>query len=130
MSKNIQRLGTELASRMKKTSAKAVPVTVELGIINHNLSLSVDSLKQPIPKGDYMVNITLSDNDYRTSTEAHTHDGGTHTGHESGNGSHSHSGGAHSHDLPSVFRSLKPGDRVLVVWCRFEPIVVSIIKKS
>lgn len=130
MSKNMQRLGAELASRMKKTAKAAVPTTVELGTINQNLSLSVDSLKTPIPKGDYMVNIIFSGESYNTSTETHTHTGGTHSGHLSGNGEHGHSGGAHNHRLPTFFRALESGDRVLVVWCGFEPVVVSIITKS
>ncbi len=130
MGKNMQRLGTSLASRMKKTAGAAVPVTVELGTINQNLSLSVDSIKTPIPKGDYMVDIVYSGSSYNTDAASHTHTGGTHTGHETGDGSHSHSGGSHSHGLPSVFRSLRSGDRVLVVWCGFEPVVVSIIVKS
>ena len=130
MSKNLQRLGSGLASRMKKTANASVPVTTELGTINQNLSLSVDSLNTPIPKGDYMVNIIFSANGYSTTESSHTHEGGTHGGHETGNGSHTHSGGAHSHGLPSVFRALRPGDRVLVIWCGFEPIVVSIVTTS
>ena len=130
MGRNIQRLGTSLASRMKKTSKGAVPVTVELGTINQNLSLSVDTINTPIPKGDYLVNIAYSGSSYRTSETSHSHSGGSHKGHETGDGSHSHSGGAHSHGLPSVFRSLRSGDRVLVVWCGYKPVVVSIIVKS
>lgn len=130
MGKNMQRLGTSLASRMKKTASSAVPVTVEFGTINKNLSLSVDSIKTPIPKGEYMVNIAYSGSSYKTSETSHSHEGGTHAGHESGNGSHTHSGGAHSHGLPAVFRSLRAGDRVLVIWNGFEPVVVSIIVKS
>ena len=130
MGKNTQRLGSSLASRMKKTANTAIPVTVEFGKINSNLSLSVDSLKTPIPKGQYMVNIAYSGSSYNTSSDSHTHTGGTHTGHETGDGSHAHGGGSHSHSLPSVFRALKSGDRVLVVWCGFEPVVVSIIVNS
>lgn len=130
MGKNLQRLGAGLAERMKHTAGAAVPVVAELGTITRNLSLSVDSLKTPIPKGQYMVNIAYSGETYRTNEVAHTHSGGAHSGHESGNGSHSHDGGNHSHALPSVFRALRSGDRVLVIWCGFEPVVVSIIVKS
>lgn len=110
MSNNLQRLGAELASRMKKTAGAAVPVTVELGTINQNLSLSVDSLNTPIPKGDYMVNLIFAAGEYETSS--------------------SYGVDGHSHRLPSVFRALKPGDRVLVVWCGFEPVVTCVITKS
>ena len=130
MGKNLQRLGTGLADRMKKTAGAAVPVFAELGTITQNLSLSVDSLKTPIPKGQYMVDIAYSGIEYRTSKETHSHNEGTHSGHEGGNGSHTHNGGEHSHALPIIFRALKSGDRVFVVWCGHEPVVVSIIVKS
>ena len=130
MGKNTQRLGAALASRMKRTAGAAVPVTVELGTINQNLSLSVDSLDTPIPRGGYMIDIAYSAKSYKTSEDSHTHSGGSHSGQEYGDGSHTHSGGAHSHSLPSVFRPLQAGDRVLVVWSGFEPVVVSIIVKS
>ena len=126
---NMQRLGATLSDRMKATAGAAVKVTMELGTINSNLSLSTDSLKSPIPQGAYMVNFALTGG-IRTSSETHTHSGGTHGGHESGDGSHSHSGGAHSHELPSTFRGLQAGDRVLVSWCGNEPVVVAIVVSS
>ena len=117
---NMKRLGEVLSGRMKKTSAAAVPTTIELGIINRNLSLTTDSIKTPIPKGDYMVNLMLSGGSYNTSSETHTHTGSDHT----------HTGGNHSHNLPSVFRSLKSGDRVLVAWCGNEPVIIAIVVSS
>ena len=111
MSSNMQRLGDTLASRMKKTSAAAIPTTIELGTIGSNLSLTTDSLPVPIPKGDYMINLTLAGDSYRTSSE-------------------SHDSGAHSHALPAVFRSLKGGDRVLVAWCGNEPVVIAVVVSS
>lgn len=131
---NMQRLGDVLATRMKKTSAAAVPTTIELGTINGNLSLTTDSLPTPIPKGDYMINLMLAGNSYRTSSETHSHSGGSHShsgsDHSHSGGSHSHDGGAHSHELPSAFRSLKAGDRVLVAWCGYEPVVIAIVVSS
>ena len=107
MGENMQRFGNVLADRMKKSSRAAVGISAELGTINSNLSLSVDSLKTPIPKGDYMVNLLLTSNSYRTgSTESHTH------------------------SLPSTFRNLKAGDRVLIVWCGTEPVVAAIVVRS
>ena len=120
MSSNMQRLGATLADRMKKTSAAAVPMALELGTIGSDLSLTTDSLRVPIPKGDYLINLMLAGNSYRTSSEAHTHSGAD----------HSHSGGEHSHALPSAFRSLKSGDRVLVAWCGNEPVVVAVVVSS
>lgn len=107
MGRNVQRFGSSIASRMKKTAGAAIPVTVEFGTINKNLSLSVDSLKTAIPKGEYMVDIAYSGKSYNTSENS-----------------------SHAHSLPSVFRALKAGDRVLVLWCGFEPVVVSVITKS
>lgn len=130
MGSNIQRLGDTLTGRMKKTANGAIPTTVELGIINANLSLTTDSLKTPIPRGAYMVDIRLKCSSYRTSNETHSHSGGSHGGHESGSGSHSHDGGGHNHALPSEFRPLKAGDRVLVVWCGNEPVVTNILVSS
>ena len=132
--KNIQRLGDVLASRMKTTSAAAVPTTIELGTINGNLSLTTDSLPTPIPKGDYMINLMLAGSSYRTSSETHSHSGGDHShsggDHSHSGGNHSHSGGNHSHELPSVFRSLKAGDRVMVAWCGNEPVVIAVVVSS
>lgn len=133
MSNNVQRLGEMLAGRMKRTASAAVPTTLELGTINGNLSLSVDSIGDPIPQADYMVSLHLTHNDYRTEETTHTHNGGSHEhggcgfgGGHSG-GSHSHNGGSHDHRLPSTFRRLKAGDRVLVAWVGFEPVIIDIV---
>ena len=125
MSKNMERLGSTLANRMKQTAGAAVPTTMELGTIGGNMSLTTDSLRAAIPRGQYMVNLMLTSG-ARTSTESHTHSGGTHSGHTEGDGSHSHSGGSHRHALPS----LQAGDRVLVAWCGNEPVVVAIVVSS
>lgn len=112
MGRNITRLGTALSDRMKKTAQKAIPALVEFGTINQNLSLTVDSLGQPIPKGSYMVNLMLaSSSSYRTSSV-------------------SIDGEAHSHAMPSDFRPLKKGDRVVVIWNGFVPVVIAIIVNS
>ena len=106
MSTNMQKLGEVLAGQMKRTSAAAVPTTMELGTINGNLSLTTDSLPVQIPKGDYMVNLMLTGGSRTTETDEH------------------------SHELPGGFRSLKGGDRVLVAWCGNEPVVVAIVVSS
>lgn len=128
MSKNMQRLGATLSNRMKRTANGAVPTTIELGVVNSNLSITTDSLQAAIPKGDYMVNLMLTGS-RRTSTESHTHSGGSHAQY-SGSGSHTHSDGEHSHELPSGFRELRSGDRVLVAWCGTEPVVIAIVTSS
>lgn len=129
MSKNFQRLGATLSNRMKRTADGAVPTSIELGVVNSNLSITTDSLQEPIPRGDYMINLMLTGG-ITTSTESHTHSGGSHGGHESGSGTHSHDGGDHSHELPITFRGLRVGDRVLVAWCGTEPVVIAIVTSS
>lgn len=129
MSNNVQRLGNTLTARMIKTAAGAVGVSIELGTIQSNMALRTDSLQTAIPKGDYMVDITLASSTYQTSTETHTHSGGAHAQY-SGSGVHTHDGGEHSHRLPENFRGLKAGDRVLVAWCGNEPVVIAIVTSS
>lgn len=107
---NMQRLGQTLADRMRQTSNAAIRTTIELGKVNANLSITTDTLRANIPKGDYMVNLAL------------TSGGRT--------GSAYVDGGSHSHDLPGEFRGLRPGDRILVAWCGFEPVVIAIIVSS
>lgn len=128
MSKNMQRLGATLSGRMKKTAVGAVPTAIELGVVNSNLSITTDSLQAAIPKGDYMINLMLTGS-RRTSTENHTHSGGSHAQY-SGSGSHTHSDGEHSHELPEGFHALRAGDRVLVAWCGNEPVVIAIVVSS
>lgn len=127
---NKQRLGNILDGRMKKASAAASTVPIELGTINSNMSLTTDSLQSSIPKGEYMVDSRLCCNTYDTSNTTHSHSGGSHGGHESGSGTHTHSGGEHTHRLPDNFRGLKAGDRVLVAWCGNEPVVIAIVVSS
>lgn len=119
MSKNMQRLGATLSKRMKQTSRDAVGIDVELGTVNANLSITPDSLRASIPKGEYMINLMLTGG-LKTSSASHTHDGGDHT----------HSGGAHSHNIPAAFRGIEAGDRVLIAWCGTEPVVVAIVASS
>lgn len=127
---NKQRLGNVLDGRMKKTSGAAVPTCIELGTINGNLSLTTDSLQGSIPQGEYMVDSRLCCSTYNVFATTHYHDGGGHSGHESGSGTHAHNGGEHTHRLPNEFRKLQPGDRVLVAWCGNEPVVIAIVVSS
>ena len=122
MSKNSQRLGAILSNRMKKTANGAVPTTLELGVVNANLSITTDGLQAAIPKGDYMVNLMLTGG-LMTSTESITYTGEPYEEGETGYG-------AHSHELPAAFRALQAGDRVLVAWCGNEPVVIAIVCSS
>lgn len=134
MTSNIQRLGDTLANRMKKTANAAVPTILELGTIGSGLILTTDSIKTPIPPSQYMVSLHLTHETYYTYNELnssanapHVHEGGEHSQCK-GSGHHVHdTDGLHDHRLPSVFRKLQPGDRVLVAWAGNEPVIIDIV---
>lgn len=104
MGNNMKRLGDVLAGRMQRTAKSNTQTSLELGTINGDLSLSVDGLSGRIARRDYMVDVRLTHDDYKTSET----DG-------------------HDHRLPSPFRRVQAGDRVLVAWVGYEPIVVAIV---
>lgn len=113
MNNNVQRLGETLASRMTKTAGATNQTAIELGTINGNMSLTPDSLQAvQIPKGDYMVNITLACETYETSSVAPP------------------PAAAHTHRIPANFRGLQAGDRVLIAWCGNDAVVIAIVKSS
>ena len=134
MGKGIQMLGDAISGRIKAANRAEHVTYLELGTINADLSLKVDGLKGNIRPGSYMVSLHLTHENYFTynelnsSAEApHVHAGGEHS-QEVGNGSHVHNDdGLHDHRVPSVFRRLKAGDRVLVAWVGNEPIIVDIV---
>lgn len=107
----IEELGQLMNSQMKNIMKRNMGITVELGTINQNMSLSVASLGNAIPKGDYMISLHLSQESQKiqTSTEEE-----------------------HQHDvtLPSELRGLQAGDRVIVAWVGTEPIVVDVVVSS
>lgn len=103
------KLGKVLSERMSKQSES--PLVLDFGSIQSNYSLLTNTFPKPIPKSDYTVCRHISGITLSTS-------GGTHGGHESGNGSHSH-----SIPVPKI----KPGDRVLVAWIQNEVTVIDVI---
>lgn len=113
MGKDVQRLSAAFSSRMLRTARDAQHTFMELGVINGELALVTDSFKVPIPKGDYMLAMTLTGS-FDTSRVS---DGGE-------------GASAHVHRLPDNFRAIKPGDRVLVAWCGNEAVVASVVAPS
>lgn len=134
MGKNTQRLGNVLASRMTKTAKANSHIYLELGVINADMSLSTDSLQGTISPNNYLISLALTHETYYSYTELnssakapHVHEGGGHAQYM-GDGVHIHDqDGLHDHRVPSVFRNIQPGDRVLVAWVGFSPIIVDIV---
>lgn len=104
MGNNVKRLGEVLSGRMIRTAKGNEKTPLELGTINGDMSLSVDGMDGRIPPRDYLVDVRLTQSSYDTSE---TDD--------------------HSHRLPSAFRKLRAGDRVLVAWIGYLPVIVSIV---
>lgn len=108
----IDDLANVLDIQMKRTvsAANKFP-TYELGTIQSNMSLSVSSLSNNIPKGEYMVSfrLTIGSLTFKTKVEEEH---------------------AHSVTLPTQLRGLKAGDRVLVAWVGTEPVVIDIVVSS
>ena len=124
MSNPIEDFGKEMLAHMKNVSRANTGVTVELGTINSNMSLSVASLGNAIPKGDYMISLHLrGGNEVQTSSVSLNTE--TEEGHK-----HSISGHSHTVTLPGRLRGLNAGDRVIVAWVGTEPVVVDIVVSS
>lgn len=132
MESNLDRFGALLSGFVRETQKASNGLMLELGTLNADGSLSVDSLSRSIPKGEYMVGLHLqssTDDALTTHPATHTHSGGEHA-QMSGSGGHTHDGGAHVHLIPQTMRGLKKGDRVLVAWVGVEPIVIDIVVSS
>lgn len=136
MKSNINRIGEAFDRQNKKTVYANASTVLELGTINANLSLSVSRFANPIPKDEYMVSLDLTHENYFTYNELnsstkkpHHHEGGMHS-QFSGDGYHTHDDGLHDHRVPSVFRPLQPGDRVLVAWVGDDAVVICVVVPS
>ena len=103
------KLARTLSNRMKNESKSSL--VLDFGSINSDYSLTTNTFPVKIPKKDYTVCRHISGMSLGTS-------GGSHGGHEYGDGRHSHS-------IPVP--NLKPGDRVLVAWIQSEAVVVDVI---
>lgn len=139
MKSNIDKLADEIERRTKDQINFSQSPPLELGILQPNGSLKLDNFPGEItgflvcrtlmigPTGDVL---TQTQNPGKPNDGTHSHDGGTHGGHESGDGGHTHSNqAAHVHDvlIPETMRKLKPGDRVLVAWAGKIPVIVDIV---
>ena len=135
----IEKFGSLLNNRARQVADANKGTGPELGIINGDGSLSVSSLSNPIPKGEYMVSLHLKTANTggeltKTATDGtHSHGpSGSHSQYQ-GDGTHSHTNeGPHSHVVlvSGTIRGVQPGDRVLVLWVGTEPVVVDIVVNS
>lgn len=107
MSSQIEELGKLMKSQMNNVFNANRGITVELGTINKNMSLSVASLGNAIPKGDYMISLHLTHANLKIETE-----------------------NKDTITLPQKLRGLQAGDRVIVAWVGTEPVVADIVVSS
>lgn len=98
-----------LSERMKKEGES--PLALDFGIIEEDYGLTTNTFPVKIPRGDYSVCRHVSGLSTVVS-------GGTHEGHEKGNGTHEH---------VVDFQKLSPGNRVLVAWVKNEAVVIDVI---
>lgn len=123
----IAKLAGILDDRMKANGE--TPAVVDFAIFNPDYSLRTNRFQANIPKEDYTVcrhlcelEVEVDDQEDKTANVS----GGSHGGHESGDGSHSHTVDiGHKHMYKT--RYLKPGDRVLVAWIQNEVCVIDLI---
>jgi hypothetical protein len=145
--KGVEKLALIMEKRSKQINAKFQQLPVELGKIDAELNLIVDSLPEyKIPKDLYLVNrlfcfddlepmtITLKSLEEGSTFEGkHNHSGVTEIG---GTPGHTHTftlsnQGEHQHSvhLPIALLPLKVNDRVLVIWTLSIPVIVCVVKK-
>ena len=101
-------------NKLARVLQQRIKETMDFGVIGKDGSLTTNMFPIPIPKGEYYLGRLVSGLKINIS-------GGSHGGHNSGNGSHEH-----SVTLPKV----KAGDTVLVTWVKNTPVVVDVVKKS
>ena len=137
--KEIEKFGQMMHNRARQVAGATKDAPPELGLINGDLSLSVSSLSNSIPKGEYMVSLHLqtanTGGQLTTTANDGTHSHGPSGGHSQyqGDGVHSHTNeGPHTHVVlvSGTIRGVQPGDRVLVIWVGTEPVVVDIVVNS
>lgn len=109
----INKMCRVISRRAEKVAGKAErDLVLDFGEIKKDYSLLTNTFPIPIPRGDYHVCRLVGGLKYKIT-------GGTHGGHEGGNGSHSHTA-----EPPKI----KPGDRVLVAWVQNEAVVIDVVE--
>lgn len=111
-SPGLSKLARVISNRAEKVAGKAErDLVLDFGSIKGDMSLLTNTFPIPIPRSEYHVCRLVGGLQYTIS-------GGTHGGHEGGNGSHSHT---------AAPPQIKPGDRVLVAWVQNEAVVIDVV---
>lgn len=106
----IEKLGLTFNKRAHQVQKATKGLTPEIGTITGSLGLHVNSVSNTIPKGAYLIarDLTLGKKGDKFET----------------------SSGGYTVPIPEKMASVKSGDRVLVIWCGNEPVVVSVLEES
>lgn len=134
MSKGVNRLALAIDARTTKKTTK--PASMDLGVIGEDGSLLLDQFGQPLPRSDYLVAEWLVDATIPTESRVYrTASPVSASGEDLPETTYSplsrmdFAGGEDSGHLPCAelrfSPALQPGDRVLVLWVRDDPVVIS-----
>ena len=104
---------------------KAEPLEITL-VNDSKVKITKNSLVIPRHLTNYQTqgDVSYGDVTAPTTSVSHTHDGGAHNEHVSGNGTHTHDGGSHTHSLSSfkviganisIYNALQLGDEVYML---------------
>lgn len=111
-SAGMSKMAGVLSERMQRENAK--PLFLDFGEIGAGGSLTTNTFPVPIPSGSYQICRHVSGMNLFA-------DGGSHAGHEYGDGSH-----GHTIPIPRI----SDGDRVLVAWVQNVPVIIDVILKG
>lgn len=119
-----QNIHVENIEVIRGTVVSASPLKIQVEN-DEKLIIGQNSIYVPRHLTNYTTTVDISApqsiKSSTTTSGSHTHDGGKHDEHVSGDGAHTHSGGAHSHALSifniwgatmTVYNALKAGEKV------------------
>lgn len=133
MSKGVNRLAQAIDARTNKRTA--APSITDFGTITSDGSLQLDQFGPPIPRSEYLVAEWMVDaiippasRTYRSASPVNASGGNLPDTTTSPLSRLDFSGGDNSSHVPNVelhfSRSLRPGDRVIVLWVRDDPVII------
>ncbi|WP_248928189.1 peptide methionine sulfoxide reductase [Paenibacillus hamazuiensis] len=134
MGRGISQLANAINERVKKKSA--TPDIVDLGVIGEDGSLRLDRFGPSIPSSDYLVadwtvnaSIPVESRVYRSASPVSSSGDDTPETTYSPLSRMDFVAGDDSSHIPTLelhfAKALRPGDRVLVLWVRDDPVIIS-----